>query len=156
MLLWTQIEINTAIICASVPSLQPIFKRIFGRLMSFRGGSYYYYGDGTRNNNNVREHQNPVGGRALGYGNSVSIGRGNSIDAPSPIFSPNKRSTGGTDNELMVIQETPDEEERIRGRIRHFASQGSLGGHDYQGSLADSQYHAVSTPERPKEMLSYG
>lgn len=41
----SQVELNTAIICASAPSLQPLIKRAFHRLSSSRG-AYYYYGGG--------------------------------------------------------------------------------------------------------------
>jgi hypothetical protein len=132
MLFWSQVEINTAIVCASMPSLQPLFKRVFGRLVSYRTHSaYYYYGDGP----NTMEH-NAGGGRITSYTCSV--------EAPSSSYQPHKRNTDDTGNELDVIKEA-DEEEQIRDRIRHFAS---------QNSLADS--HDPRPPERPKEILSYG
>jgi len=42
----SQVEINTAIICASAPSIQPLFKRILNRILGFRQSRspYYYYG----------------------------------------------------------------------------------------------------------------
>jgi hypothetical protein len=45
MIFWAQVEINTAIMCASAPSLQPIMKRVFGKLLSTRWHNAYYYGN---------------------------------------------------------------------------------------------------------------
>ncbi|KAF2707870.1 hypothetical protein K504DRAFT_504087 [Pleomassaria siparia CBS 279.74] len=46
ILFFGQVEINTAIVCASAPSLQPLFRRIFGELSRFQRthSPYYYYG----------------------------------------------------------------------------------------------------------------
>ncbi|OCK79163.1 hypothetical protein K432DRAFT_76178 [Lepidopterella palustris CBS 459.81] len=53
ILLWSQIEINVAIISASIPSLKPLFKRTFGStIKSTTGGRYIYgYGGGRSNMN---------------------------------------------------------------------------------------------------------
>lgn len=60
--------------------------------------------------------------RAVTTVNNSSV---TAIDSPPATYQPNKRSTNGTENELIVIQEL-DEEERIRDRVRHFASNSSL------------------------------
>ncbi|KAL1792864.1 hypothetical protein ACET3X_009371 [Alternaria dauci] len=47
IIFWSQVEINTAIICASAPSVQPLFKRMFKKMscgQPSRGPSYYYGG----------------------------------------------------------------------------------------------------------------
>ncbi|OCL10973.1 hypothetical protein AOQ84DRAFT_288161, partial [Glonium stellatum] len=46
ILLWSQIEINAAIISASIPSLKPLFKRTFGSTIRSYGGRYLNYGYG--------------------------------------------------------------------------------------------------------------
>lgn len=133
MLFWSQVEINTAIVCASMPSWQPIFKRIFGRLITYGSHSaYYYYAEGE---NTMDRNANP--GRITSYTCT--------IEAPSSSYQPkNKRDTAESGNELVLIKEA-DEEEQIRDRIRHFASHSSL-----------TDHHSPRAPERPKEILSYG
>jgi hypothetical protein len=132
MLFWSQVEVNTAIICASMPSLQPLFKRVVGLLLSYRTHSaYYYYGEGPP----TIQH-NP--GRITHATYTCSV------EAPSSTYQATKREGEDTGNELVVIKET-DEEEQIWDRDRHFASQSSL-----------TDTHDRRTPERPKEILSYG
>lgn len=140
MLLWSQVEVNTAIVCASAPSLQPLFKRVFGRLVSYRTHSaYYFYGDGA-GNTMVETYTEPRRTRPL----TPLSDSARDLESPPASYQPNKRSTAGTENELIVVQEV-DEEERIRDRVRQFASQSSLG-----------QPQSPRSPARPKEILPYG
>jgi hypothetical protein len=125
MLFWSQVEINTAIVCASTPSLQPLFRRIFGRLVSYRTHSaYYYYGDGPNTQTMTQVQVQPGSGRIT---EEDCISGAQTPSTPVSSYQPNKRSTGGTfeDADLVVVKEI-DEEEEIRERIRRFASNGSL------------------------------
>ncbi|KAH8723390.1 hypothetical protein GQ44DRAFT_620309 [Phaeosphaeriaceae sp. PMI808] len=45
IILGSQIELNTAIICASLPSLQPYIVKVFRKLRRKRQASYYYGGE---------------------------------------------------------------------------------------------------------------
>lgn len=46
ILFWDAVELNTAIVCASAPSLQPLFRRACGERSGGRvRDAYYYYGD---------------------------------------------------------------------------------------------------------------
>lgn len=45
VLLWSQIELNAAIICSSIASLRPLFKRVFASTASRSNGQYYDTGN---------------------------------------------------------------------------------------------------------------
>jgi hypothetical protein len=132
MLFWSQVEINTAIFCASAPSLQPLIKSVFGRFAIFQtGGEYYYYGE---EQDTVMDEQ--VGQRRVNDPTKSSV-----VEEPAPPGFCTRRIT---ERDLELDQDL-EAQERIRDRVRHFASQSSLG---------DSREPRPS--ERPKEMLPYG
>lgn len=143
MIFWSQVEINTAIVCASAPSFQPLFKRVFGRLVSYRTHSaYYYYGDGANTQTMTQFRLQPGSGRIT---EEDCISDAQTPATPASSHQPNKRSTGGTfvDADLIVIKEL-DEEEEIRERVRRFASNSSL------------RTTPPISPQRPRDTFSPG
>ncbi|KAF2871500.1 hypothetical protein BDV95DRAFT_41746 [Massariosphaeria phaeospora] len=143
-LFWSQVEVNTGIICASAPSLQPLLKRLFGELSRFRRGhsAYYYYGgDGP---NAMTEAANTDTRRR-----AVGLNRGNDtlidLTVPASSYQPRKHNEADVvENKFVVVREL-DEEEELRNRIRTFASHRS------------SEYSPEpKSPARPRDILSSG
>jgi hypothetical protein len=111
VLFWSQIELNTAIICASAPSLQPLFRHIFGDLSRFQRtrNAYYYYG-GQPTMLEIQDGQiQPVLMR-----DPLS-----SFTSPEAAYLPAKRCTTN-DTETFHVRDF-DEEEDIRNNVRVFA-----------------------------------
>jgi hypothetical protein len=109
----SQTEINTAIICGSAPSIQPLFKRILNRIIGFRRSRspYYYYGGQT----------------ALTGLHPVEIDRDlrrdsiSALELPTRAYCPLKDDRDG-DGQDGIMRVRPAEEEEIRARIRAFSS----------------------------------
>ncbi|KAH7383916.1 hypothetical protein BKA66DRAFT_88283 [Pyrenochaeta sp. MPI-SDFR-AT-0127] len=135
LIFWSQVEINTAIICASAPSFQPLLKRIFGELSWFQRsrGALYHYGGG---------HQSVAGPpvaemtRHMSHGSSI-------LQSPNRVYYSPKTSVQGECQTQVVIMNTSPEEGRIRDRIRELSRISSV----YSQPL--SARSACSTPTLP-------
>ena len=137
IIFWSQVEINTAIVCASAPSLQPLLKSIVGRFVSWRAhNAYYCYGAGSHSMVEAGVSISPRRGRMPP--DSIS-----GLELPPSAYDPNKnkRSTYGTDDTL-AMQET-DEEHELRDRVRHFTSQAS-----------SVRSHPLESPKHPRDMIT--
>ncbi|PSN72230.1 hypothetical protein BS50DRAFT_673051 [Corynespora cassiicola Philippines] len=115
VLFWDQVEINTAIICASAPSLQPLFKKAFGELSRFqrsRDPRYYYCdGPGTR-----------TGSRRCGSEENQKQDATAVLQTPGPTYQPQKYdATEEMEYDIVLIRELGEEEE-IRSRVRQFST----------------------------------
>ncbi|KAF2748320.1 hypothetical protein M011DRAFT_344489 [Sporormia fimetaria CBS 119925] len=145
MLFWSQVEINTAIVCASAPSLQPIFRCVFGRLVSYRMRSaYYYYGDGEGGATMAQRDAQP---------SRTADTCVESLGEPPSAYKVQKRASIEMD---QVIREA-DDEEQLKDRIRHFASRSSLGSASTrQNDWPLVESNQQNTPQQPKEVWSYG
>lgn len=131
---WSQVELNTAIICASAPSLQPLIKNIFGKLnRRFSRSAYYYYGDGTHSLSDLRRPRRPRDPNSL-----------SDLDNSLPGTYQPKTPHRSTEHELVIVKEFKDEEE-IRDRVRHFASQRS-----------SAQSQLPKSPARAHDTLASG
>ncbi|KAF2008057.1 hypothetical protein P154DRAFT_14827 [Amniculicola lignicola CBS 123094] len=136
VLFWTQVELNTAIICASVPSLQPLFKRVFGEISRFRRSTYYYYDNGP--SAMVETIGSPRRGNASTDPLSV-------VDTIQPPNGPSKQNFADeSEHDFVIVQDLGDEEE-IRSRVLFFAS-----------GRSSAQSYPPKSPQRPREMLSSG
>ncbi|KAF2737457.1 hypothetical protein EJ04DRAFT_430978 [Polyplosphaeria fusca] len=135
VLFYSQLELNTGIICASFPSLQPIFRRILGELYrAHHRSAYYYYADGemTLTEANVTQRHRstiPLSG----------------LEAPGSSYHPTKRDSHSEAEGGLVFTQEMSEEEEIRNRVIHFASQRS-----------SSHSHPPKSPQRPHDILSAG
>ncbi|KAF2110828.1 hypothetical protein BDV96DRAFT_650444 [Lophiotrema nucula] len=134
ILFWTQVELNTAIVCASAPSLQPLIKHLFGGLTrAHQRNSWYYYGGGT-----------------LPNASEIEAGRGSvHADLQTPRASypaARKVSSSEFDNDKVLVRDFNDAEEEIRVRVLHFSSNRS--------SAYSSQ--PPKSPQRPRDMLLAG
>jgi hypothetical protein len=95
ILIYSQIEINAAIISASIPSLKPLFKRTFGTTMGATGGKSYQHPYGGRSYGNFstahsrRLHSNAE----VGLESSASI-----MVTPSRSYQPGVELKGGARN----------------------------------------------------------
>lgn len=137
VLFWSQVELNTAIVSASAPSLQPLFRQIFGQLSRFQRthNAYYYYG-GQRTMTEIHD------GQTRPTVNFVPLG---GLITPDSVYLPAKRcTTSETENDLSLMREI-DEEENICNRVRAFASQRSSG-----------QSQEPKSPARPRDILTSG
>lgn len=108
ILFWDAVELNTAIICASAPSLQPLFRHVFGEFRSISRGrrSYYYYGD----DRGTIMTQNTIGRR----GTRV-LEQNFPLQRQSASREAHEQSRGGIENELVAVREM-DEEHDIQNR----------------------------------------
>lgn len=132
VLFWSQVELNTAILCASAPSLQPLIKNIFGKLTKrYQRSAYYYYGDGTHSlsdlNRQPRRPRDP-----------------NSLTDLENSLPGTYQPKSAQDHELVVVTDFKHEEE-IRDRVRHFASQRS-----------SAHSHPPKSPAKTRDVLSSG
>jgi hypothetical protein len=133
LIFWDHIEANTAIICASVPSLQPLFRGCFGRVCHYAGRSYEYYSE--------------EGTTTIGRRVSRRVERGLLLDGPMPTYQP--KNTGDDDiveNGAVLIKEISDEEaaeEELRSRVRAFA---------VRPTSSNSQ--PPKSPARPRDILA--
>lgn len=145
IMFWSQVEINTAIICASAPSFQPLFKRAFGELPLFQRSrdAYYYYGG-----------RNAAAGSPVAEmietirQDSTSI-----LEPPERTYCPPKIQIEDDFQTKVVIVKHTIEEEEIRERVRAFSSQSSLYS---QPTSPSSTYSTLTPPTRPNNMLTSG
>ncbi|CAO2650141.1 Nn.00g014330.m01.CDS01 [Neocucurbitaria sp. VM-36] len=143
IIFWSQVEINTAIICASAPSLQPLFTRIFGELYRFQRprGSYYYYGGGG---NSIAEPSIAEIIRSVPR-DSISI-----LERPVRVHQPPKSRIQDERQAQVDMMKRSLGEEEIRNRVRAFSSQSSL----YSRPLSpSSSYSTPTSPMRPDNIL---
>jgi hypothetical protein len=111
----SQVELNTAIICASAPSLQPLLKQIFHKLPPFlqSRGPYYYYGGGRNAtpplpNVEVREFR-PTGRDSI-----------SDLEPPALTYKSKPCARTVNDNRIIILNFTDEEE--VRARVRAFSS----------------------------------
>jgi hypothetical protein len=139
VIFWDHIEANTAIICASVPSLQPLFKGLFGRISHYsRGRETYYYYTGEE----AAETQMTIGRRV-----SRRIERDFALESPTPTYQPRhqKDNSNIQSGAVLVREVKEDAEEEIRDRIRAFATRPT-----------SSRSPPPKSPARPRDILSSG
>ncbi|ORY08330.1 hypothetical protein BCR34DRAFT_603581 [Clohesyomyces aquaticus] len=137
VMFWTQVELNTAIISASVPSLQPLFKKLFGEFSRYtRRNAYYYYGHGTVRLSNVTEVNT---GRGRGNVSEIPL---TGLESPRSSYRhPSRIQSNEFGNEAILIQDLGEEEE-IQNRVRYFASQRS-----------SVHSHIPKSPQYPRDAL---
>ena len=134
VLFWSQVELNTAIVCASAPSLQPLFRRIFGELSRFQRthNAQNYYG-GHRTITEIYRGQRPAAHCAAPL---------SGITTPESTYLPTKRyETNDTMNDLVQVREI-DEEEDIQSCVRDSS----------QRSSAQSQ--EPKSPAKPRDIFA--
>lgn len=122
IIFWSQVEINTAIICASVPSFQPLFKRIFRNVSKFQQSSrspdYYYAGQ------NVQERTPETGLiRPITY-DSVSF-----LELPSRTYRSSHLRSRDKSQPRIIVAKRSREEQELRDRVREFSTRSSLYSH---------------------------
>lgn len=137
ILFWDAVELNTAIICASTPSLQPLFRRIFGELPSHSNGrsAYYYYGD---------DRQDTVM-------TQTTIGRRGSrrpdqdlLELQMPARPLQKRSVEHLERDVVLIREVIEEED-VPTRDMPLAA---------RCTSVQSDRQPPKPPARPRDMLA--
>lgn len=134
ILFWDQVELNTAIICASAPSLQPLFKRIFGELSRLTRGQYYYYGDGPTTMTQM----------TIGRRGSRRPEQDVALESPASTYRPQKQDVGDMEAGVIVLRQV-DEEEEIKNRVRAFTAR------------PPSAYsHPPKSPAEPRDILASG
>ncbi|CAI9627730.1 unnamed protein product [Alternaria burnsii] len=109
IIFWSQVEINTAIMCASAPSIQPLLKRMLNRIPCGRPSHSpsYYYGGRT----------------SLPWLTAVEMERNlwrNSIDvleSPTRTYCSSGCHANDQDHDQMSISHNTEEED-IRARVR--------------------------------------
>ncbi|KAF1830858.1 hypothetical protein BDW02DRAFT_582531 [Decorospora gaudefroyi] len=133
IIFWSQVEINTAIICASAPSLQPLIKRVFSKLSLFQQsrGPYYYYGG-----RNSLPGLPVVKVERIVRRDSISI-----LESPTLAHcSSEKKADDGIQTTVMVMHSA--EEEELKARVRAFSSPNSL----YSPPASPASVYSTSTP----------
>ncbi|KAF2683105.1 hypothetical protein K458DRAFT_405242 [Lentithecium fluviatile CBS 122367] len=139
VIFWDHIEANTAIICASVPSLQPLFKGLLGRLSQYsRGRVVYYYGEG----------ETAMTFTTIGRRVSRRVDRDVPLDSPMPTYRPQQqKDDGDVENGVVLVREVTEEEEvEIRNRVQAFTIRPPTSTHS----------HPPKSPARPRDILSSG
>lgn len=138
ILFWDAVELNTAIICASALSLQPLFRRIFGDLhtLSRNRSAYYYYGDEREGTVMTQTTIGRRGSRRLDQDVPLQR-RPRSREVP-------KHSGEDTASGLVVIREM-DNEEEVRSRVPPFA---------VRPTSTQSESHHPKSPARPRDLLA--
>ncbi|OAL02125.1 hypothetical protein IQ06DRAFT_346719 [Phaeosphaeriaceae sp. SRC1lsM3a] len=116
IIFWSQVELNTAIICSSAPSLQPLLKRAFHRLSSSRD-AYYYYGGGQNLPSPIPWPETT----RLGHQRCDSI---SGLQHPPSVYDPKVRAET-TVQSKPVVNDLTEEEKMIRARVRAFSSPSS-------------------------------
>ncbi|KAF1848944.1 uncharacterized protein K460DRAFT_415403 [Cucurbitaria berberidis CBS 394.84] len=146
LIFWSQVEINTAIICASAPSLQPLVTRVFDKLARFQSprGAYYYYGDGS---NSISEPSVAEMIRSLPR-DSISL-----LEPPDRVYYPSKTQVQEEFQTQVVIVKRSLEEEDIRSRVRAFSNQSPVHSHSTPPSSA---FSTPSSSTGPSNMLRSG
>lgn len=136
ILFWDQVEMNTAIICASAPSLQPLFRAVFGELSRFqRSRTYYFYGEG----------QSTMTQRTIGRRGSRPLEQDLPLESPASTYRPQKHEiSDDIHNDVIVVREM-DEEEEIRNRVRAFTAR-----------PPSSHSQPPKSPARPRDILASG
>ncbi|KAF2832610.1 hypothetical protein CC86DRAFT_401372 [Ophiobolus disseminans] len=116
IILWSQVEINTAIICASLPSLQPLFKQVFHKLPSLRKSRapYYYYGGG-QNSMALSPGAGALRAHRVEHDSIMDLER------PAPTYEPKKQMQEGCENNIVVLQHLANDE-AVRDRVRAFSN----------------------------------
>jgi hypothetical protein len=139
LIFWDHVEANTAIICASVPSLQPLFRGLFGKICQYSGRSpYYYYGEEESTATQV----------TIGRRVSRRVETDVPFDLPMPTYQPTEKNDGsGIESGVVLIREVKgeDAEEEIRNRVRAFAMRPT-----------SSNSHSPTSPARPQDILALG
>jgi hypothetical protein len=137
----SQVEINTAIICASAPSIQPLIKHVVSKFCPFERsrGPYYYYGG----RNSLPLHVAEING-------SVSRGSLSILEAPTPAHFSSKTRDHDSIQAKVIIVHTSEEEE-IRARIRAFSGPSSV----YSPPASPlSAYSRTESPMHPNTVLT--
>lgn len=109
LLFWSQVEVNTAIICASAPSLTPLLKSIFARLPGFRTNEYYYYYADESGDRTASGH----------WGSARHRG---AVERPAETYQPTRRNTGETEESELAAMERVDSGETLGRPKGHYAS----------------------------------
>lgn len=137
ILFWDAVELNTAIICASAPSLQPLFRRAFGELRSISRGraSYYYYGD----DGGTIMTQTTIGRRG-----SRRLDQELQLQRRPASREVQKRNHEEIRGDLVVVRES-EEEEDVRSRMHNFA---------IRPISARSDMQVPKPPARPRDILA--
>lgn len=137
LIFWDHVEVNTAIICASIPSLQPLFRGLFGKIYQYSGRSpYYYYGEGEDAATQV----------TIGHQISRRFETDVPLDSPMPTYQPaDKENDGGMESGVVLIRQVKEEdaEEEIRSRVRAFAMRPT-----------SSNSQPPKSPARPRDILA--
>jgi hypothetical protein len=131
----SQVEIHIAIICASLPSLQPLFKNVCYRLPYLRRARapYYYYGGG----------QNlmiaPPSAKVV---QADLIKRDPTAEQPAPTYSLKAQMQEARKPRILVTQHITNDD-IIRDRVRAF-------------SIHTPSVHSPSTsPTYPSHIFTY-
>ena len=139
LIFWDHIESNTAIICASVPSLQPLFRGLFGRVFLRSYQSTYYYGEGETTMTRV----------TIGRRISRRVETDITLNSPMPTYQPlDKENDRSAESGVVRITEAQVEdaaEEEIRSRVRAFVTRPT-----------SSNSHPPKSPARPRDILASG
>ncbi|KAH7412010.1 hypothetical protein DE146DRAFT_751153 [Phaeosphaeria sp. MPI-PUGE-AT-0046c] len=116
IIFWSQVELNTAIICASAPSLQPLIKRAFHKLTGSRG-AYYYYGGG-------QSLASPIPCPEAAELSHARRDFVSDLQRPAAVYEP-KVHTIPSLQTRVVLTDLTEEEKLIRARVRAFSSPSS-------------------------------
>ncbi|KAF1972773.1 hypothetical protein BU23DRAFT_158273 [Bimuria novae-zelandiae CBS 107.79] len=142
ILFWDAVELNTAIICASAPSLQPLFRRVFGELRSLSRGrsAYYYYGEDREGTIMT---QTTIGRRG-----SRRLEQDPPLQTQPTAGEIQERHRGEVGSDLVVVREM-DEEEDIQSRAQTFEARPSSAHSDSQppNSPAAQHHHGIPPPK---------
>ena len=110
----SQVEINTAIICASAPSFKPLIKRAFEKFPRFQRsrGACLHHGGRRRSNANYQVTE---------MTRSLPHDRNSLLEPPAVLYDPRKLEIQNEVQTHVFIMHTREEEE-IRARVRAFSS----------------------------------
>jgi hypothetical protein len=139
ILFWDAIELNTAIICGSAPSLQPLFRCVFGELRTLSRGflAYYYYYGGDREGTIMT--QTTIGKReSRRLDQDVPLQR-RPVSREIP-----KRSHQDLESDLVIIGEMENEED-----VRNWAPTSAV-----RPTSTRSESHPPKSPARPRDLLA--
>jgi hypothetical protein len=130
----SQVEVHTAIICASLPSLQPVFKQVFHKtsFLQRTREPYYYYGGG----------QNSMAASTIMETVQVERRGLDSIDLerPAPTYAPQSPMREHQMPKILIVQHLTNDEV-VRERVRAFSSH------------TTSVYSQPTSPTHPSHIL---
>lgn len=116
----SQVEIHTAIICASLPSLQPLFKQVFHKLPTIRRSRapYYYYGGGQ---NSVTISPSAEAIRPTTRPDDAEHDSVIDLERPAPTYEPKRRMQEASETNTVIVQYLTNDE-AVRERVRAFST----------------------------------